>query len=258
MDLDLAAANREQARFLPPSHLVEQGGVLYTASGTRFPGGPFNSVIGLEAECPDPARTLERARAFYEPLGRGFTVYVRAHSDGALAAACAAQGLMQMSDSPGMVLRERLKDVPLAPSVELRIVSTPADAAGFVDVVAAAYTSIGMPAEVTRRVFSHPDRWIAPHVVPVLLRDHEQPACAAFLQLNHGIAGVYWVGTDPDHRGKGHATALMRYLSNLGFSRGAAAVVLQATPFGEPVYRKLGYEAVTRYPWFLARVNGGA
>jgi ribosomal protein S18 acetylase RimI-like enzyme len=132
-------------------------------------------------------------------------------------------------------------------------VKSDADVHGFVGVLAAAYTSIGLPAEVTQKMFSMPERWSAPHVTAMLLLDHDEPASAAMLHFSHGIAGVYWVGTAPGARGKGHASTIMRHVSNLAFERGAAAVVLQATPFGEPVYRKLGYREVTRYPWYLVR-----
>jgi predicted GNAT family acetyltransferase len=82
----------------------------------------------------------------------------------------------------------------------------------------------------------------------LVLFDHEQPAAAAMLHFSHQLAGVYWVGTAPEARGKGHATVLMSHASNLAFDLGARAVILQATPYGEPVYRKLGYREVTRYP----------
>jgi hypothetical protein len=32
---------------------------------------------------------------------------------------------------------------------------------------------------------------------------------------------------------------------------GAEAAVLQASVMGEPIYLKMGYREVTRYPWFV-------
>jgi GNAT superfamily N-acetyltransferase len=252
MDLNLAEANREQARFLAPCRLVEQSDVLFTASGTRCPGGPFNSVIGIGNGCPEPASTLGVARAFYTELGRGFTVYVRAHLDAPLAEACEKDGLVRMADAPGMALFDRLPELSLGPSVEIKSVVDAAGAPAFVDVVSAAYPTIGLPAEVTRKVFSMPERWLAPHMQYMVLFDHDQPAAAVMLHFSHELAGVYWVGTAPEARGRGHATVLMSRASNLAFERGARAVILQATPYGEPVYKKLGYKEVTRYPWYLA------
>ena len=252
MDSNLAEANRDQARFLAPCRLIEQNDVLFTASGTRCPGGPFNSVIGIADRCPDPASTLGAARALYTELGRGFTVYVRAHLDAPLADACDRGGLVRMADAPGMVLSSRIAELLPGPSIEIRTIDEPVGAAAFVDVVSAAYPTIGLPAEVTRKVFSMPERWLAPHMHYMVLFDHEQPAAAVMLHYSHQLAGVYWVGTAPEARGKGHATVLMTHASNVAFDHGARAVILQATPYGEPVYRKLGYREVTRYPWYLA------
>jgi GNAT superfamily N-acetyltransferase len=117
-DLNLAESHREQARWLPPTRIHENEEALYTASGTRFPAGPFNCAVGIGASACD-------ARVFLD-------------------------------------------------------------------------------------------------------------------------------GTLPDARGRGHAERIMRSLCNRAFDRGARAVVLQASPFGEPVYRRLGYQEITRYPWFLA------
>jgi GNAT superfamily N-acetyltransferase len=256
-DLNLAEANREQARWFPPSRLEEQDDVLFAASGTRFPGGPFNSVIGLGVEGPDAVRTLDAARAWYAGLGRGFTVFVRAHIDGELGNACARSGFPQMSDSPGMVLTERPEARVLSSGVVVRDVRSAEGAASFVSVVAPAFESIGMPPDMTRKVFSQPGRWLAPHLHVEVLYDHDEPVSAAMLLFSHGIAGVYWVGTRPAARGRGHAGELMRSISNAAFDRGARAVVLQATPFGEPVYRRLGYREVTRYPWYLVARGAG-
>jgi ribosomal protein S18 acetylase RimI-like enzyme len=253
MDLNLAEANREQARFLTPCRNVEQSDVLYTASGTRCPGGPFNSVLGIGDGCPDPDTTLAYAQSYYSELARGFTVYVRAHVDAALGVACEKAGLVRISDSPGMAIRVRVPASELAPSVELREVTDDGAAAAFTELLAVAYESIGLSGDITRKVFSMPARWRKPHLRSFVLYDHDVPSAAAMLHFSHGIAGVYWVGTIPDARGKGHASAVTRHVTNGAFDAGARAVVLQATPFGEPVYRKLGYEEVTRYPWYLSR-----
>ena len=71
------------------------------------------------------------------------------------------------------------------------------------------------------------------------------------LLFSHGIAGLYWVGTVPESRGRGLGAAVTRTLANHAFERGARAVVLQASPAGEPVYRTLGFREITRYPWFV-------
>lgn len=64
------------------------------------------------------------------------------------------------------------------------------------------------------------------------------------VSLADGVAGVYCVATVPDERGRGlgaHATAeALRLVRDLGYRVG----VLQSTPAGHSVYRKLGFTDV--------------
>jgi predicted GNAT family acetyltransferase len=93
---------------------------------------------------------------------------------------------------------------------------------------------------------------LAPHLVAVLGCVGGEPASAAMAIHTHGIAGAYWVGTAPAARGKGLAELCTRTVGNAAFDRGATAVVLQASTMGEPIYKRMGYEAVTQYPYYVA------
>lgn len=55
----------------------------------------------------------------------------------------------------------------------------------------------------------------------------------------------------PDARGRGLAEAVTRHLTNEALRRGAAFVVLQASKFGEPIYLRMGYKEITKYPWYM-------
>ena len=73
----------------------------------------------------------------------------------------------------------------------------------------------------------------------------------AMVLASHGIAGIYWVATLAESRGRGYGEAVTRAVANDAFQRGADAVVLQASPFGEPVYRRIGFREITRYHWYM-------
>jgi GNAT superfamily N-acetyltransferase len=54
-----------------------------------------------------------------------------------------------------------------------------------------------------------------------------------------------WIGmvlTLPEHRGKGHASQLMRHAMDFAFDRRMQCIKLDATELGAPVYRKFGFE----------------
>jgi GNAT superfamily N-acetyltransferase len=250
-DLNMAEFLREHARWLPPTRIDERDGVLRASCGTRIAAGFFNTTMNTGAGPGDASAFLAGACRHFAVLERGFSLYTRAHLDSPIGVACERAGYLNAGAMPGMALSERLASPDLPTGVELRTVCNPENSHYFIDVIALAYDSIGMPAEVTRQVFSRPERWLTPYVHVEVLLEQGRPVSGAMLLFSHGIAGVYWVGTVPDARGRGYAERLMRSISNRAFDSGAGAVVLQASPFGEPIYRKLGFREITRYPWYL-------
>ena len=93
---------------------------------------------------------------------------------------------------------------------------------------------------------------LKPHWRAFVVYEREQPVSAAALLLSHGIAGIYWVATSAAARGRGYGALVTRHVSHEAFKLGARVVILQASPFGEPSYRRLGFREFTRYPLFLA------
>jgi ribosomal protein S18 acetylase RimI-like enzyme len=250
-DCNLAEFCREQGRWLPPYDVSENPHAVFVAAGTRFPAGPSNCVFPLE-RTTDVAMLLDEAQSYFSRLGRGFSVYAPTHHGPELARACEERKWPRLSDAPGMVLTDRI-DPPETPAgVELRPVRSAREAQDFIEVSAESYESIGLPNAVARKLLSMSERWNRPHIHAEVAYEGDRAVATAMLLFSHGIAGVYWVGTLSAARGRGHATRLMRSVSLRAFERGARCVVLQATQFGEPIYRKLGYREITRYPWYLA------
>ncbi len=58
--------------------------------------------------------------------------------------------------------------------------------------------------------------------------------------------------TEPSHRGKGHATRIVRAAVAWARSRGIGVVLLHASRFGEPIYRREGFEPTTEMRRFLS------
>ena len=90
---------------------------------------------------------------------------------------------------------------------------------------------------------------LAPHVIGRVPR--RRPVSVAQILLSHGIAGVYSVGSLEAARGPDRG-AVTRHVTNLGFDLGATNVQLQASPMGEPIYRRMGYEDLYRRQFRLA------
>jgi GNAT superfamily N-acetyltransferase len=254
-DLNFAESLREQARWSAGGESADHRGATFAASATRLPAGPFNAAIATTAEAPEDL--LARARAWFGARDRGFTVYVRGRRDDALAERCRDEGMAKMGDMPGMVLEAAPAGADGADGVEVAV-----DEDGFrafVDVSVTAWAAAGLGGDAIRKHFADPERLRLPHVGVVIARGPDgAPAATALAMLSHGIGGIYWVGTVPAARGRGLGGVVTLAAARWAFHRGARFVCLQASPQGEPVYRRLGFREVTRYPWFVARREGRA
>ncbi|MFN8643324.1 MAG: GNAT family N-acetyltransferase [Candidatus Binatia bacterium] len=244
-DLNYAEATREMARRSGGA-VLDEGGVMLAAGGHALPV-LVNAAMRLETGVA-PGEVLERARRFFGPRRRGFSIIARAHVDAELQAACADAGLVAFGAAPGMVLDHRLPDAVPPPGVRLRRVATAADAAAYAAVMDEAYQSLGMPPGVAAVQVGRLDALAAPHIVAVLAEVDGAPVAGAVTIVTHGVAGVYWVGTRAAARGRGLAELCTRAAGNAGFELGARVAALQASPMGEPIYRRMGYVEVTRYP----------
>jgi GNAT superfamily N-acetyltransferase len=88
------------------------------------------------------------------------------------------------------------------------------------------------------------DVWRGPPPLPVhtlVAREAGRPLACGFAMDRGDTAGVFMVATAPEARGRGLASEVMRGLLAGARARGLAASVLQSTPQGLGVYRKLGY-----------------
>ena len=223
------------------------------ASRTRFPAGMFNSGQAL-GPAPDAAQArswLERALVFYAARGRGFSIYVRGAGDAALADACSALGMTKGGAPPGMLLGAPVPEPALPAGTRIERVADARGLADFGAVAAAGFALQGLPEKITRGLFTDPCRVLSPEVAYYVAYVDDQPASSALCLLSHGIAGLYWIATQPSAQRRGLGSAITRRASNLAFEDGAAGVILQASNHGEPVYRRIGFEEITRYGWFF-------
>jgi ribosomal protein S18 acetylase RimI-like enzyme len=227
--------------------LCESDGVLLCAASVDFPV-LMNVVWRLEPSV-GAADLVARSDAWFAAKHRGYSLNVRDGwaEDDDLRAAAEAAGLVSVLNAPEMVCRDRLDDHPVPNGSELRWVEDEVTFRDFIAVSDGAYSSIGLPAGLVSDAFTDPAALLEPYVHSVVAYADGQPAAAAQVILSHGISGVYWVGTVESARGRGLGEAVTRAVTNRAFDEGAAVVTLQASPMGEPIYLRMGYESLYRY-----------
>jgi ribosomal protein S18 acetylase RimI-like enzyme len=249
-DLNLAESYREISRWNSHTDMAEQGDMLFVSGAGTFPAINFAIRVKNKPRSSS-AMLIDQARAFFSARKRSFSIIVREHLDRDLLDICKNLELFQVANAPGMVIEEVLADKPLPERVSLQQVTTEAMVKDFAEVAALSFTTLGLPEDVGRSVFSDSRALLAPHLYLVVAYLDDKPASCALALLSHGIGGIYYVGTIEAARGKGLAEHCTRAAGNAALKFGVRCVVLQASVYGEPVYRRMGYKEFTRYPWFI-------
>ncbi len=237
---------------------LDPGAAIEVGSGWVFGAGRSphpvisNAAFRVDDEL-DPGELLEWARAFFTPRERGFAVWARdgAPEDRDLIEAAKAAGLKEVYAMPEMVLDRRPGQHPLPAGVELRRVASASDAADYWQVATGAYASIGFPPEIFAFYESH-DGLTADNAATFIADLDGRPAGIAMTIVSHGVAGIYWVGTSDDARGRGLGWTVTATAVDAGFDMGAEIASLQASPMGESLYLRMGFETIFSYQLLMS------
>jgi ribosomal protein S18 acetylase RimI-like enzyme len=249
-DLNMVESWCESSTWVPNSEIVQCQDTVLINSGLDFPGCNFALNLAVEPD-EQPDAFLARIKGFFAKRKTLFSLILRGHCDQAIIQHCKDNKVFLVAEAPGMVLDEPIRGGGVPAGAELHWVDNEKELQGFRQVVAEAFHDLGFPKEASESYFAQAQRVISPYLVLATVYLKGEPASTALAMLSHGIAGIYWVGTTKKARGKGLAEYCTREVSNAAFEMGARKVVLQASKFGEPVYLKMGYREITRYPWFI-------
>lgn len=249
--LNLLDSSRQFFELDPGAAIEAEPGWLFGAGCSTHPviaNGAFRRDDGVDAN-----EFVSRAKEFFTPRGRGFSIWVRGGQaeDRDLVAAAEAAGFQLVYEMPEMTLGKRLEPPELPPDTELRRLTEVEQATDFWRVATTSYSSIGFPPEVFAGYTNHAGL-LAENAVAFLVLLDGEPVGIAMTMVSHGIAGIYWVGSLEQARGKGVGRAVTVAATNAGFDLGADVASLQASPMGKPIYLALGYEVAFEYQMLMS------
>lgn len=249
--LNLLDSSRQFFELDPGAAIESAPGWLFGAGCSTHPvisNGAFRRDDGVDA-----GEFVTRAKELFAARGRGFSIWVRGGQaeDRDLTAAAEAAGFQLVYEMPEMTRAGRPAPPELPPGAELRRLTAVEQAPDFWRVATTSYASIGFPPEVFAGYKNHAGL-LAENVVAFLALLDGEPVGIAMTMVSHGVAGIYWVGSLEQARGKGIGRAVTAAATNAGFDLGANVASLQASPMGKPIYEAMGYETAFDYQMFMS------
>jgi ribosomal protein S18 acetylase RimI-like enzyme len=188
------------------------------------------------------AKLVERAREFFFSRTRGFVIFCWP-GDPELEDAALAAGMFPVMDRyPEMVCRRPIAAI----DADVKQVATVEDALQYWAICDAAYPSLGFPENLFSETFA-PEDLLDERVSAYLGMDEGRPVACASVWTAAGVGFLGWVASRPESRGRGLAAACTTMATNHALSTGVEIVSLQASPMGEDLYRRLGFEEIFAY-----------
>jgi GNAT superfamily N-acetyltransferase len=244
--LNLIDSSRQLFELDPGAEIEAESGWLFGAGSPTHP--VISNAAFRRADEVGADEFMARATAFFGERGRGFSIWVRGDrpEDRDLAAAVDAGGLQCVYTMPEMILGRPVEPPSLPAGAELRRLGSGDEVGDYWRIAAASYLSLGFPPEVFGSYTDHAGL-LADNVAAFVARLDGELVSIAMTIVSHGVAGIYWVGSLEEARGKGLGRATTAAATNAGFDLGADIASLQASPMGKPIYADMGYETIFDY-----------
>ncbi|MEO8596948.1 MAG: GNAT family N-acetyltransferase [Candidatus Solibacter sp.] len=151
-------------------------------------------------------------------------------------------GLRLATELPGMIADRILPPLTPLPPIEVRRVTAGPHREAFCEVGSVCFH---VPITWFREVFDGDSVW--KHFMSYVGYVNDEPVSTTSVVAGGGVLGVYNVGTLPGFQRRGYGEAVMRH-ALLDAARECAAerIILQSTPAGLRLYKRMGFREVAR------------
>lgn len=245
---NLRQSFRALANGKPGASVIELPGVSIASLGVTFQ--MFNSAF-LSERVETRAALEDRLRAakdYFDSRALRWAFWISEDwlATGIrrkLSGTCATWGLRLSSDMPGMSAERLRRPARPLPAMEMRRVQS---AQTLDDFRGLGSTCFHVPLAWFSEVFDSGVTGQSDFVCWVGYRDGVPVATSATVSAN-GVVGLYNVATAPEYRHRGYGEASTRHALDAALSEATAErIVLQSTADGLLLYRRMGFQPVTR------------
>ena len=225
---------------------LDESGIVASTGSIDFPSSrsAIRSDLSLTAE-----QWTETVDAFFAAHGKTGCVHARIDADDDLTARLLDRGFQEWTTLPEMACDHALEPRDAPAGVTVRFAKSADDIAAYARIAAEAFGHLMLPEAATLAAVDHPAAYLAENSAVALAELDGVPVAGAHVLLcdENRRGYVAWVSCADAARGRGLGDTVTRAVTNEAFRRGADLVSLEASPFGEHTYARMGYREIYRY-----------
>jgi GNAT superfamily N-acetyltransferase len=243
---NLCDFTRFQARLDRGSHLLDEAGIVAVAGSFDFP--TTRSAVRSNRSLAAGA-WVDSLTTFLDARGQTGCVFARVGDDDDLNAELTSRNFQEWAQTPEMVCDQPLEGRKPPDGVSVRMANHPNDVTKYATIAGQAFTHLAVPEAATRDAVDNPDVLLGSDCIVALAELGGTAVAGAFAGLFGEAPNGYvgWVACADAARGRGLGDVVTRAVTNEAFARGAQLVTLEASPFGESTYARMGYREIYRY-----------
>jgi ribosomal protein S18 acetylase RimI-like enzyme len=235
---------RRLARSIPGGWVEDASGLTCIATGSTSPS--FNLALSGES-LRDPQVALDAANDRFRDAGLRWLLKLQPELDHELVVQARRRGF-DLDEEPvyAMPIRPGARTAPRRSASPLSIVVAGTDTID--DAIHCFADAFDADPDAVSRELG-PNLLTIPTFTVFVGYLSGQPVATSMLATTRsvGLAGVYSVATRSAHRGRGFGTALTAAALTAAEEQGYDTAVLEPSPSGAPMYRRMGFEPFTTY-----------
>lgn len=234
----------------PGAETIDASGIVAIAGPVDFP----TSRAAIRTDRSLPVKEwAETVGTFFSERGKTACVHARIGPDDDLTTELLELGFREWTTTPEMVCDVAPGDRDAPVDISVRLAESPADISAYANIAAEAFAHLHLPRDSTLDAVDRPAAYLAANSVVALAELDGVPVAGAHVLLytENRSAYVAWVSCADAARGRGLGDIVTRAVTREAFRRGADLVTLEASPFGEHTYARMGYREIYRYRMLL-------
>ncbi|MEG2892547.1 MAG: hypothetical protein RR840_04190 [Clostridium sp.] len=250
-DNNLIYTLQSRVKNIDASTLIECNGYFIFNVGVSSIDGHLSGGM-----CIDDSKAeefVDHIFRFFNEKGYSFSIWVKDHDNSNLERILKDRGLTPAREkgSPIMVCNERIEELPLDENFYCKNV-TSSEIEDFKEVIISSFNKPEDAANImiNDKIINHPS-WDG---ILVYEKATNKPVAVGTTVTNGDTAGIYYIGSLEEYRGRGLGRFVASRTTNIGFDKGANLVILQASPLGERVYKKINYNTISYYRGYRVEV----